>query len=249
MTELLKEYSDYIIGIPSFITATLLTIYIFLKQKQKKSLACSIDSYYDIISNDIKNTGLQVFYNHIEYKEVCMLIFGISNDGDIPIEKINFEKPIDLVFNENSIILDYRIEQKQPESIIIIPTVKDNILSIEPFLLNSKEEFKLKILISNNKSFNLDYRISGISKINKTEIRQPNTLYYFTTYGIIFLPPCWIAIYLYKKFLIPLFGHSLILFSIYYIPIVFIILFLSEKYSDKFKWIFDRFGKLFNIKN
>lgn len=158
------------IAIAALIATIILALY-FQWWRNRKKLS------YDIISDtpllatadEIKN-DLQILYKGESVKNVRLVVIKIINDGYQPIKKDDFERPLGFSFYGDIQLLSVEIATISPRNLEVVSSVTENKITIEPLLLNSKDYFALKVLLSSNKHLiKPDARIVGVKSFKKRE--------------------------------------------------------------------------------
>lgn len=156
----------------------LLTFLIDYQSKSEKSLSYEIISKSEIFN--FKNesfSGIQVYFDTTKVRNVNSSIIKISNDGDIPISKSEFDSKLVISLNQTVKILKSNINEKNPNDLNPILSVSNNQISIEPLLLNPNDQFVLQILTEGSiDSLFVNARIFGINSIIKKEINVKDSV-------------------------------------------------------------------------
>lgn len=152
------------------VLALVISIAIYFLQKGRKSLSFRITSFVNLLSRKEELEGkVKIFYETIEVKNLQILTICFTNSGKIAIVKSDFDEPLKISFPSEVNILSAQITSTFPENLTVDYTYFQNILHIDPMLLNSKESFKLKIILTGqNPQIQVDARIKDISKVKET---------------------------------------------------------------------------------
>jgi hypothetical protein len=151
-----------------------ITVYIYKKQNKIKRLsyeilysASLIDVNKDVI-NDLKIT-----YKDQKVEQLNVIEVKIVNDGQIPIKKSDFEKPIEIFFKNSSALFDIIISNRFPLNLEVELDAAERKILINPLLLNPKDYFTLRIsLDGKDRELEVSGRVEGISQINKININS-----------------------------------------------------------------------------
>jgi hypothetical protein len=109
---------------------------------------------------------LQILYDGKPVKNVRLFILKVINDGNQPIDETDFKKPIDFVFSDEAQILSAEIVAKNPDNLNISIGFRNNILSINPILLNNKDFIEIKSVVSTySTNIKSDARIVNIKNV------------------------------------------------------------------------------------
>jgi hypothetical protein len=168
-----KEYSDYIVGIPTFLIGTLVTFWVFRRQTQKKKLSYLILTNEELLkySDDLKDK-IEVKYENRIINKLYLTVIRITNDGNTPIMKGDFEGnlSIDLGFKP----ISAEISSRKPKDINANLEKVSSKIEITPCLLNQNDYFSIKILSDKKiENFSVNGRIAGINEIVETPITKP----------------------------------------------------------------------------
>ena len=128
--------SENVINVSLVVFSSFVALWIYRKQRQKKSLSYSVQGQYNLLSDKIKDTDLQIFYKEKEFKQASILTIQIRNNGTVPIEPSDFMKAIRIIFSEGSDILDVTKGDERPNGLGIEFEFENRTLTINPFLLN-----------------------------------------------------------------------------------------------------------------
>lgn len=150
-----------------------LSIYFYRKNKKKKELSFQEISKTPLITQVHKSVSIHI--DDIEVKQnLNLVILKISNSGNEPIKKEDFETDISINFTRhyrNSRIYDSELYKKNPKDLrcdIYIDESSEE-LGIKPLLLNPKDELTIKLLVTDYDEIEFSSRIIGgnINRINK----------------------------------------------------------------------------------
>jgi hypothetical protein len=121
------------------------------------ALIGSLDSLEDI---EIKISG-EIVTN------AAIHLLKIRNSGSEPIKPADFEKPIFIKYAEETKILRTKIKNKTPENISVIKEIEENLVLLQPFLMNPDDEFIVEVLSTSQDLPILDIRIAGIKSVDQ----------------------------------------------------------------------------------
>ncbi len=174
-----KEYSDYIVGIPAVIIGALVAIWIYKRQSQKKKLSYIILANEEILkySTDIKDK-IEVKYEGKIVDKLFLTVIRITNNGNVPILKNDFEGNIYIDFGEEANPISAEISNKMPINIDVKLERVNSKIEITPCLLNPNDHFNVKILSDEIIGKPLIYsRIAGVNEITETQIETSTKEY------------------------------------------------------------------------
>lgn len=153
------------------ILTLLVAIYVYFKQKRKRNLDYKILSKSSLleIGEEIQE-DVVILYKNNPIEQVNLIEVEIKNSGNEIIEEKNFVDPIQLNFGIDSEILTYNIINKNPSNMKIHYEINKDAsnyekLFIKPRLMNSKDKFTVKLLVSKMREIQVEGRIEGVKKI------------------------------------------------------------------------------------
>lgn len=139
-------------GLVSFIAGSVLTIivswYFYRKSIQKKKLTPYLDYFsklFDKVETELKK-DLKILYKDTEIETLYTAQFTVENSGDKSIRDLI--KPLTVSIPLEFQIIDASITEINPEgrTVAINHSVKDNTITIDFDLLNSKDFFIFRLL-------------------------------------------------------------------------------------------------------
>jgi len=164
----------------------LATIIIFLLQKNKKKLSYEVIAKTSLLTTKEKIEGkLKILYNDQEVQNVKFFEIKIINSGNIGIPATDFERSIKIKFPETSKILSCEVIENFPDSLDTKTLINETEISIEPLLINSKDYFILKTIVSNieGEDFTIDARIKDVKEIKNLD--ESNQFLIWASLGLI----------------------------------------------------------------
>jgi hypothetical protein len=181
----LRDYSTYIVGIPTFIISTFAAYYFYRKQVNKKELSYSIENAISIV--DIQNTyrnRFKVLFDEKPINDLSLLTIKFFNSGNQPITNSDYEEDIKIELtqgiNKNIYVVSADITDKLPSNISNKLSTKGTELYITPSLLNPKDKFRVQILVDfedvDEIKINITSRISGVSNLNYVDSKEKTPL-------------------------------------------------------------------------
>lgn len=166
----------------------LATIIIFILQKNKKRLAYEIIAETSLLTTKEKIEGkLKILYEDREVQNVKFFEIKIINSGNVGIPATDFEKPIKIKFSETSKILSCEVIENSPNSLDTKVILSEAEISIEPLLINSKDYFILKAIVSDIESedFKINARIKDVKEVKRLD--ESNQALFWQSLGLIFI--------------------------------------------------------------
>ncbi len=197
--------------------AIVVAIAIFFAQRKTKKLSYRVTSNNELlgVKEEIQRK-VQVLYEGKEVKRVHLLTLKFTNDGNQSISSDDFERPLSVSVNSEAKILTHEIIDENPKGLGILASLEANRLTFSPVLLNSKDTFSIKALISNLEGEpKVDGRIRGVKAINRYTERLFVSLFSFAgSLSIIGGAIMWMTVFLtdlileletsFKYFLLPM---------------------------------------------
>jgi len=114
--------------------------------------------------------GLKFTINSIPVTNPYLSVLKITNDGSRPIPAELYERPIEIKLNEAKVVRS-EITETVPSDLKAQLSVKDNVVQINPLLLNPDDSITIAIITSDAKpSFSPTARIAGVKKINEIDV-------------------------------------------------------------------------------
>lgn len=165
--DVLKDYGEYIVGIPLGILTLWVTLWIYGKQIQKKKLSYIILANEEILkySDDIMGK-IEVKYEGKIVNKLFITVVRVLNNGNIPIQKSDFEGNLTIDLGVKPIRSE--ISDKKPQDINVELISITSILELNTGLMNPGDYFSIKILSDREiKKPVVSGRIAGINKIQE----------------------------------------------------------------------------------
>ncbi|ABX04006.1 hypothetical protein Haur_1361 [Herpetosiphon aurantiacus DSM 785] len=162
--------------------------------KDVKSLSYAIISSSQIVSiNEEAKEKIQITFDGTPVEDVRLILLEITNDGDIPIIKSDYEMPITIEIDNQEQILSANIVDVSPENLTIPLSVTNKRITLDPVLLNPEDKITIKILINNQSNINISSRIIGINNIKDTTIPKKSissvVFLIFITFSVVAYAP------------------------------------------------------------
>lgn len=149
--------------------------------RKKKELSFAVLQNLPLVS--VENTlaeQIEIYYNKVPVREVNLYVIYFANTGNMPILASDFVEDISIEFVGSLNILEVSVANVQPENIKPRFNNHGNIVKLSPLLLNPRDSFTIKVLVSRTSSIKVSGRLIGISKI------KDKSKYYFEirSYGL-----------------------------------------------------------------
>lgn len=168
--EIFRDQIWNFIGVIIAILTIVTTLIIYLLQRRKKAISYEITSKNALLTTKEKIQGkIKILYNNTEVENVNFYELKISNTGNLGIPSEDYEKPIRFKFDSGVEILSAEIIDSNPKSLTTDVEINNNEITINPILMNSKDSFTLKTIISNSEDSGVivDARIKDVMEIKK----------------------------------------------------------------------------------
>ncbi|MFZ3064412.1 MAG: hypothetical protein WA277_03895 [Nitrospirota bacterium] len=129
---------QFIIPTAIAVLAIVVSILIYLKQRQSKLLSYEILTHTPLLSLEEKIKGkLQILFDGKPVEDVNLIEVRIINSGNIPILSTDYEYPVNLGFGEKTKILTAEVFQTNPKSLKATVNIEGAKVILRPVLLNS----------------------------------------------------------------------------------------------------------------
>jgi len=154
------------------IAAIVVTVIIYMAQRRKKSLTYEVLSETALLRRQEELEGrLQILFDSKPIKDAYLLLIRFENNGNTPILQTDFERPVYINLGKETQVLICDTSAKKPEALKPKLLPETGRISIEPLLLNSRDSFNVKAIVSqyDHNSLKIDGRIAGVK-----EIEQPS---------------------------------------------------------------------------
>ncbi len=150
MIDFLRDPVWQFVGALLALIALLVSIYLFVLQRKKKSLVYDILILTPIlgVKDKIVEGNVRIFFGRMPVKNVHLLVLKISNNGTVPIKTTDFEEPLTFHFGKDAKVLSVDIAVTIPPTLKPMLNVKPNYIVVEPTLLNAGDTAVLKILLA-----------------------------------------------------------------------------------------------------
>jgi|GEM_PF-5027922 len=142
---------------------------IYLLKRTSKRLSYGIVSSYLLLSKREEIVSqIEILFDYKSVENLYLLVLRIINDGNQSITKADFDKPLSFHFSEGVEILNSEIERKMPKNLDIEVTHSSTQVNFPPALMNSKDYFDIRLLLTNfdNVVFP-DARIVGVKSVRE----------------------------------------------------------------------------------
>jgi hypothetical protein len=187
MSDIIRDPMWQFFGVIFVVISIIVSGIFFRLQRQRSALSWKIISNTPLvrINSEVKG-NLQVLFNGNPVKDIQLLIIKIINTGNVSIKSGDYERPLNLNFDENAQILAAEVIETNPNNIEVSANIEERDVFISPTLLNKGDSFTIKILVNqfNNKIL-IDSRIVGVKEIQKIVEKDITTDLKFLIIGIL----------------------------------------------------------------
>lgn len=144
-------------------------VIIFVLQGQRKELTYEVGSESRIVDlQDPLLAQVEVSYGGKKLSRLVSFSIRITNSGNVPISRPDFDRHAILAFGGHATILQAQVLDQSPPNLNPIFENRGNHLLIAPPLLNPEDRFTIQAFVTGeSNSPTLDARILGINKPNK----------------------------------------------------------------------------------
>ncbi|EMD1213029.1 hypothetical protein [Vibrio alginolyticus] len=125
-----------------------------------------------------KWSELEIKYDNVRLDNPHIVGIKLTNSGDVPIERQDFDSQLNIVFDKDAKVLGHKFVKVKPEEIELVSTSENHQISINPTLLNSGDSFILEVLLDGKSpDFTVSARISGIDGLAQKERSGKDGIY------------------------------------------------------------------------
>lgn len=169
------------------LVAIALSLILYLKQRQKKSLEYVVQTSIPIISPPVKEK-FELLFEGNPVDAVQLMTIRIVNTGNLPILPNDYHEHIGIEFAADSRVLSAEITKTFPDKLKVSATESTNRITLQPVLLNGGDWFTVKALIASYKpEITINGRISGVKQICR-HVNPAERLAGIVAPGILCLP-------------------------------------------------------------
>lgn len=169
MEDVIRDPLWTFVGVVCAILAVVVTVLIFFAQRKTKKLSYEITSNTELLGVEDEIQGkVQVLYDGKEVKNVHLLTIKFTNSGNQSISSSDYERPLSIEVNPDAKILTHEVIDESPENLGASVALEGNKLVFSPVLMNAKDSFSIKTLISDFEGKpSIDGRVNGVKAISK----------------------------------------------------------------------------------
>ncbi len=160
------QFAGAIIGL----VALIVSVVLYLFSRQRKLLAYEIVASEPLLTiNEALTGAIKVIYDDKEVRDVHLLILRVSNSGNIPIRKEDFDLSLAFSF-DSAKVLSYKVLATDPEGLpaSLRPSGGKRGIVLNPLLLNPSDSVVLKFILSQyNNELEPTGRVVGVKQIQR----------------------------------------------------------------------------------
>lgn len=165
--EFLRDPMWQFVGVLAGGASIIVAIVIYLKQSGRKLLEYRSRSVPLLRIDTAIKDDVRISYRGEPVTDVNLVEVRLSNAGREPIQSADFESPIKIHFGDHAVVLGVEIAEADPPDLAVrcIKTPADPAVTITPLLLNPKDTFVVRCLVSGQGEVVLKARIAGVTRI------------------------------------------------------------------------------------
>jgi hypothetical protein len=159
--------------------AILLSIFLYLKQRQKKLLSYKVISSTPLLSvgGEIKER-VKILFDNEPVEAVSLFVVEVKNSGTSPIVNNDYEHRLKIFFGEKARILSSEIISTDPKNLPASIFIQDGKRVVfESILLNRGDSMTAKVLVSGGADLVVEGRIQGVKEISNRTTENRRTLF------------------------------------------------------------------------
>ena len=112
---------------------------------------------------------IDIVYEGISVDDPQLVEIAVTNSGNAPLRREDYEGRLKLKFGSEPLLLSVDLTAVEPRDLPVHLVVEDRSLEVEPLLLNPKDGFSLKALVSDDPGeVRLQGRIAGVQEFQSS---------------------------------------------------------------------------------
>lgn len=174
--DVIRDPGWQFVGAVLALLALVVMVIVFLVQRQRKGLSYEFMTNAPVITVKDEDVGdLKLMFQGQQVTKSRLLMVRFSNTGNVPIQPADYETPITLSLAPGGKILSAAITGTEPPNINIAVTSDSNAVSFSKALLNARDTFICRILVSGYEGEpSITCRVAGVKEI--TVVRDISSL-------------------------------------------------------------------------
>jgi hypothetical protein len=168
--EILSSPIWQFVGVVLAVLAIAISVFLYFKQRQFKSLSYAIVSITPLLSvHDEVRRRVKILYDEQPIQDVHLALIELFNSGKLPIASSDYEHPVTFDFGKNVKILSSEIIRTSPSTLPAAISTQAEKVVFNSILLNPEDSITIKVLLSEFKEqINVSGRIQGVKEIRRT---------------------------------------------------------------------------------
>jgi hypothetical protein len=173
LIQLLRDPVWQFIGALVAFAAILVSVALYFAQRSRKDLTFEIVSNSEILTIAEENVGkLQLLFDGQPVKHARLIEVRVVSTGNQPISPDDFVDSLRFLLNEEAKVLSAVVVDRVPSNLAAQITFGSNVVNVAPLLLNPKDSFTVKVLVSGyNTPPKAEARITGVTHISQVRER------------------------------------------------------------------------------
>ena len=140
------------------------SIFLYFAQKNRKSLSCRLLAETKLFRH--VNGKFQTTYDGRPVQNVFLIIIKVLNDGNTPILASDFAQELTFSLGSNVQVLSAEPIHASPEDLKPTLHTTQSTVTVQPLLLNSKDEIDIQILCDGyQRNIKIESRIVGVREV------------------------------------------------------------------------------------
>jgi hypothetical protein len=188
MNELIRDPLWTFVSVICALLAVIVAIVIFFAQRKTKKLSYELASNTQLLGVKDEIQGkVKILYEGEEVKNVHLLTVRLYNTGNQSISSKDYERALTILVNQEAKILTYEVIDEEPNNLGATVVLDGNKLILSPVLMNPRDSFSIKALISDFEGKPIvDGRINGIKTISRYSENQVS-FFVFTLLSLVLI--------------------------------------------------------------
>lgn len=190
----MNENVKWLLMLVVTVLGVVVPVIIFGITRETKGLVYEITGGGILLKGDIlKTEEVKVVFGEDPLENLDFHLVKIANDGKVPIKRQDFDSPLTISYPKETRVLSAKLWKTTPQNLDVKLSTTNNIVTVEPLLLNKDENMVLQIL-STGKQMNpvINARIIGLDYIkdnmpDRSEIEKRFNIYLVMSFFTAFL--------------------------------------------------------------
>jgi hypothetical protein len=174
-----------VLAVIGVLAAVIIPVVVYLKQRQNKLLTFEQSSTPLLSIEEGIRSHVQITFDGKPVEQVHLVVVKITNSGNVPIEKKDYDHPIYINLGKDAKILTAEVAEKYPENLEVSTSIVDKNVVLEPALLSEDEFITLIMMATNFDKVTFDSRIVGVKGIQEVTMMKEKRLAFWAIFGIL----------------------------------------------------------------